>query len=139
MMSNNILSQLKRFVLVGMMSVSLDWGSYILLTHIFEFGTVFSKSTSYVIGTAFAFITNGILVFESEIVPENLIKHILIYSFSLLANTLVFRTLVIFIDSESRLILSAALAGATLISTVINFFGMRYWVFKHKRFGYASG
>ena len=132
MMKNSVLSELKKFMAVGMIAVCLDWGIFLALTNFFGVGAVPSKSLSYVIGTIFAFIANGRLVFQSDLAPLNFLKHLLLYTFSLLANTLLFAYWESNFFFESTIILSAALLTSTFVSTVINFVGMHFWVFKKR-------
>jgi putative flippase GtrA len=133
MMKNRISLELKKFLAVGMIAVSLDWGIYLALVNSYGLGAVPSKGLSYIIGTVFAFIANGSLVFQSDLAPVNFLKHLLLYTFSLLSNTLVFAFLKSNFYFNSPTILGAALLAATFVSTVINFMGMRFWVFKNKR------
>lgn len=131
-MKSSVLSELKKFLAVGMIAVCLDWGIYLALTNFFGVGAIPSKGLSYVIGTIFAFIANGQLVFQSDLAPLNFLKHLLLYTFSLLVNTLLFAYWESNFSFESRIILSAALLTSTFVSTVINFVGMRFWVFKKR-------
>lgn len=133
MMKNSVILELKKFLAVGIIAVSVDWGIYLALVNFFGLGAVRSKSLSYIIGTMFAFIANGRLVFQSELAPVNFLKNLLLYTFSLLANTLVFAFLKSIFSFDSPMILGAALLMATFVSTVINFLGMRFWVFNIKR------
>lgn len=136
-MKNSVIFELKRFLVVGMIAVSLDWGIYLALVNFFGLGAVLSKSLSYIIGTMFAFVANGRLVFQSELVPVNFLKHLLLYTFSLLANTLIFGFFKSIFSFDSPIILATALLAATFVSTVINFVGMRFWVFNNKRSSHA--
>lgn len=137
MMKNSVILELKRFLVVGMIAVSLDWGIYLALVNFFGLGAVLSKSLSYIIGTMFAFVANGRLVFQSELAPVNFLKHLLLYTFSLLANTLIFGFFKSIFSFDSPIILATALLAATFVSTVINFVGMRFWVFNNKRSSHA--
>jgi putative flippase GtrA len=132
MMKNSVLLEIKKFLAVGMIAVSLDWGIYLALVNFLGLGAVLSKSLSYIIGTMFAFVANGRLVFQSDLAPVNFLKHLLLYTFSLLANTLLFAYWESNISFESTIILGAALLTSTFVSTVINFLGMRFWVFKKR-------
>ena len=136
-MKNSAILELKKFLAVGMFAVSLDWGIYLALVNFFGLGAVLSKSLSYIIGTMFAFVANGRLVFQSELAPVNFLKHLLLYTFSLLANTLVVAFFKSIFSFDSPVILAAALLTATLVSTVINFMGLRFWVFNNKRSSHA--
>lgn len=132
MMRSDVLSELKKFLAVGMIAVCLDWGIYLALTNFFGVGAVPSKGLSYVIGTIFAFIANGRLVFQSDLAPVNFLKHLLLYTLSLIVNTLLFAYWESNFSFESSIILGAALLTSTFASTVINFVGMRFWVFKKR-------
>ena len=131
-MKSSVLSELKKFLAVGMIAVSLDWGIYLALVNFLGLGAVLSKSLSYIIGTMFAFVANGRLVFQSDLAPVNFLKHLLLYTFSLLANTLLFAYWESKFSFKSTIILGAALLTSTFVSTVINFLGMRFWVFKKR-------
>jgi len=137
-MKTNFLWELKNFLAVGMIAVFLDWGIYLALTTFFGVGAVISKGLSYIIGTIFAFVANGRLVFQSHLLPVNFLKHLFLYTFSLLVNTIIF----VFWESnfsfDSVMILGVALLTATFASTVINFVGMRFWVFKKRRSSHAQ-
>lgn len=132
MMKGSVLSGLKKFLAVGMIAVGLDWGIYLALTNFFGVGAVRSKGLSYLIGTVFAFVANGRIVFQSDLAPVNFLKHLLLYTFSLLANTQLFAYWESKFSFESPIILVAALLTSTFVSTVINFVGMRFWVFKKR-------
>lgn len=136
-MKNSVSLKLKEFLAVGMITVCLDWGTYLALTNFFGVGAILSKSLSYIIGTIFAFIANGRLVFQSDLAPINFLKHLVLYTFSLLANTLFFAFLESNFSFDSTIILGAALLTATSVSTGINFMGLRFWVFKNKRSSHA--
>lgn len=137
MMKNSVLLELKGFLAVGMIAVSLDWGIYLALVNFFGLEAVLSKGLSYMFGTIFAFIANGSLVFKSDLALVNFLKHLLLYTFSLLANTLVFAYWESNFSFESPIILGAALLTSTFVSTVINFVGMRFWVFKKRSSSHA--
>lgn len=131
-MKNSVLLELKRFLAVGMIAVCMDWGIYLTLVNFLGLGVFLSKSLSYIIGTMLAFIANGRLVFQSDLAPVNFFKHLLLYTFSLLANALLFAYWESNFSFESLVILGGALLTSTFISTVINFMGMRFWVFKNR-------
>lgn len=131
-MKTSLLLELKKFLAIGMIAVSLDWGIYLVLTNLFGLGVVISKCLSYLSGTLFAFITNGVLVFQSDLAPIRFLKHLTLYTFSLLANILFFSFWESNVSFDSPMILGPALLTATFVSTVINFVGIRYWVFENE-------
>jgi len=129
-MNNNILRQVKIFLVGGLISVILDWGFYLLLSQILNLDSRVSKAFSYIIGTVFAFIFNGIFAFKSKLIPSRLIRHLVLYTCTLFMNTYSFSVLerIIRVNSEYNLYFS--LLGATFVSMMLNFLGMRLWVFK---------
>jgi putative flippase GtrA len=129
-MQNKITVQIKKFLTVGFIAVSLDWVIYVVLTQTLGLNSLFSKATSYMAGTVFAFVCNGLFVFQSNLIPSKFIKHIALYSISLLSNTLTFYSLEKSLDPGTLLIQWAPITLATMVSTAINFAGLRYWVFK---------
>jgi putative flippase GtrA len=131
MMKNSVLLELKKFLAVGMIAVSVDLGIYLALVDFFGLGAVLSKSLSYIVGTIFAFVANGRFVFHRNLAPTNFLKHLSLYAFSLLINTLVFAFWESDFSSDSSKSLGTALLMATFASTVINFVGMRFWVFQN--------
>lgn len=131
-MKTSLLSALKKFLAVGMTAVFLDWAIYLVLTYFFGIGMVISKSLSYTSGTLFAFIANGAIVFQTDLELIRFLKHLILYMFSFLANTLVFASWESNFSLNSPMILGVALLTTTCVSTLINFTGMRYWVFANK-------
>jgi hypothetical protein len=91
---------------------------------------LFSKAISYILGTVFTFVCNGLFVFQSNLIPSKFIKHISLYSISLFLNALTYYSLEKSFDPGIRFIQWAPITGATLVSAAINFAGLRYWVFK---------
>jgi putative flippase GtrA len=137
-MKNRILPELRKFLFIGTIAVCLDWGFYLTLTNFFGVEAVLAKVISYIIGTVFSFIANGRIVFQADLARANFLRHLLLYALSLLVNTLAFGSLKSFFSSDSSTSLAAPLLTATFASTVINFVGMRFWVFKNTRKSHAG-
>jgi len=129
-MQNKMAVQIKKFFTVGFIAVSLDWIIYVVLTQTLGLDSLFSKATSYMLGTVFTFVCNGLFVFQSNLIPSKFVKHLSLYSVSLLLNTLTFYSLEKQLDPGARFIQWAPVTGATMVSAAINFLGLRYWVFK---------
>ena len=129
-MQNKTTLQFQKFLLVGFIAVSLDWVIYLVLTETLSINSLFSKAISYMLGTVFTFVCNGLFVFQSNLIPSKFIKHVSLYSISLILNTLTFYSLEKSLDPGIWFIKWAPITGATLVSAAINFAGLRYWVFK---------
>lgn len=123
--------QLLRFLLVGSSTVLLDFLSYkVLLSFGLSHST--SKMCSFLIGTIYAYFLNKYFTFErGDQNQADFLKFIVLYSFSLGlnvgANYFVLSVLSMYQDSW---VVTAAFLFATGTSTVTNFIGQKYWVFR---------
>ncbi len=116
------------------MAVTLDWGAFFVLIHFCGISPSISKPISFIVGTVFAFYYNGLFSFQSNLGKSQLIRHLILYSFSMTINLVVFTLLMRFSPTflVPKSLLSLVLA--TAISVTINFVGMRNWVFRSKEF-----
>jgi putative flippase GtrA len=124
-----ISKQLKYFFIVGLLTVLIDYSTYLSLTF-FESNISIAKSIGFALGTIFSFIANRNITFN---VKNNffghLIKFISLYLISMMFN--------VFVNSFSLGLLTnlnfkvqISFVIATIISASINFGGMKYFVFK---------
>jgi len=128
-MSPKLSHQFSRFFVGGLVAVSIDWSTYFLLTRFGGVEPTVSKVISFIVGTIFAFYYNGVISFQSNLSKARFIRHISLYTLSMLINMAVFNSAMkaapAFLVSTSFV----SLALATSISMLTNFFGMRSWVF----------
>jgi len=121
--------QFSRFLIGGIVAVTLDWTTYFLLVSWGHFELSISKAFGFFVGTIFAFFYNGIISFSSSLSKTKFLRHISLYMFSMFVNITVFnfamKTTPTFLGSNSLVSLSLA----TSISMILNFLGMRKWVF----------
>jgi putative flippase GtrA len=120
----SIRKQIKSFLLVGFTATCLDFATYFLLV---ELGVErsLSKGISYVCGVYIGFLGNSIFTFEQR--NSNLRRYLLVYLISLIAN--------LTINYLSLMATQNGLIGwlaATLVSTFMNFAGLRYFAFSQK-------
>lgn len=119
--------EILKFLVGGGSAVLVDLVTY----RLFVFGGLdvdISKLISYVLGAAVGFVINKLWTFKSKRFRlSEIIKYIILYAFSALANTLV-NTLVLKIFD----IMLLAFLAATGTSTVINFLGQKFFVFSKK-------
>lgn len=119
--------QLFRFIIVGCSAVVTDLASYTTLVSWFEWNFALAKAVSFILGTIVAFIFNKYWTFEKPGYRHTeIIKFITLYSLTLGANVIVNHYSLWLFPS---FILLAFLA-ATGTSTVLNFVGQKWWVFK---------
>jgi putative flippase GtrA len=116
--------ELKRFLVAGLSAVGTDLFIYYILLNFLATGT--SKAISFLLGTIVAFIINKYWTFEKhEKSFKEVIQFGILYSFTLGANVMTNKIVL----HNTKTVLLAFLV-ATGISTVINFIGQKFWVFK---------
>ena len=129
-MTTEFRHQVSSFLVGGLIAVSLDLGNYYLLNTFFIINPSLSKTIGFLVGTIFAFYYNGVFSFRSAVGKDRLIRHLILYFFSMNINLIVFtlsmRFIPSFLGSDSLL----SLGIATSFSMSINFIGMRNWVFR---------
>tara|TARA_Y100000768_G_C23986735_1_gene689343 strand:- start:1922 stop:2317 length:396 start_codon:yes stop_codon:yes gene_type:complete len=118
-----------RFLIVGICSVSIDFFFYYLIIYLDLLDPNHSKRISFIIGAIFAFYANRHYVFR---IDEKKISQYLMFSFlyfiSFILNSLVHDYILLM----SNLTLLSFLC-ATFVSTVTNFLGQKFIIFKKKQ------
>lgn len=116
--------ELTRFIVAGFSAVATDLITYYLLLNFLS--TFISKSISFLLGTIVAFFMNKYWTFEKkERLYIEILRFAILYSLTLGANVLVNKLV---LDNSGIVILSFVIA--TAVSTIINFIGQKFWVFK---------
>ena len=122
------MSQLKRemsrFLVAGFCAVGTDMGSYFLLLKVLPHD--YSKGISLLLGTIVAYFINKYWTFEKKTNSSGEMgKFALLYLSTFGANVLVNRIVLNLFQSTLY-----AFLMATGVSTVLNFIGQKWWVFK---------
>ncbi|HRG48152.1 MAG TPA: GtrA family protein [Leptospiraceae bacterium] len=113
------------FIISGCSAVLTDLISYFLLVN--SLGHDYAKALSFVLGSFVAFILNKYLTFQKkESSIAEIIKFSILYAITLGANVAVNHG-VILITPEYKIF---AFLCATGTSTILNFIGQKFWVFK---------
>lgn len=121
---SKIKKELKRFLVAGVSAVSTDLVTYYILLNFFSTGV--SKGISFFLGTVVAYVINKYWTFEKhEKSFREVIQFGILYGCTLGVNVL---TNKIVLDYTSVVFL--AFLVATGVSTVLNFTGQKFWVFK---------
>jgi putative flippase GtrA len=119
-----IKKELKRFLVAGISAVGTDLAIYYVLLNFFN--TDISKAISFFLGTMVAYFINKYWTFEKKDKSYvEIIKFGFLYSTTLGVNVM---TNKIILDMFSITMLAFLIA--TGISTVLNFIGQKWWVFK---------
>lgn len=118
------LKQILKFCVGGGSAVLTDFVVYILLKQYIALSV--AKMISFVIGAAIGFLINKLWTFESRNFRlREIFRYALLYAVSATANTMVNKGVL----SLSNITIIAFLC-ATAVSTIINFLGQKFFVFK---------
>ena len=111
-----------------MSTVLVDYSLYLFLLNTSSLNIDFCKTISFLVGTLYAYITNKIYTFKSNVTFINSIyKFILLYTTTLFVNVF---TNSLLLNYFNKFALQLAFIISTFLSASINFLGMKYFVFK---------
>ena len=115
-----------RFIIVGLCSVSIDFIFYYCFIYFEIFGPNNSKRLSFVIGALFAFYANRNYVFK---VSKKKISHFFLFCLLYLGSFLLNSFTHDYIYLISKITFLSFLC-ATAISTIVNYLGQKFIIFK---------
>lgn len=119
--------ELLKFCVGGGSAVIVDFLMYMFLKQYIVVSA--AKIISFIMGAAVGFVINKLWTFESRsFSTSEIMRYILLYACSATANMLVNKGILL-ISSVTVL----AFLGATTVSTIINFLGQKFFVFRKKR------
>lgn len=121
----NLIDQIKRFIVAGGCAVATDAASYhILLSFV---STPIAKGTSFVLGSCVAFVANKYWTFRSsDSHLREIPLFVLLYASTLGANVATNQAILHSFPNEKIV----SFVVATGVSTVLNFVGQRFLVFR---------
>lgn len=121
---SQIKKEMKRFLVAGISAVGTDLGTYYLLLNYLD--PAIAKTISFLLGTIVAFIINKYWTFEKhERSYQEVVKFVLLYTATLFTNVATNEVVL----NQFHIVFLAFLI-ATGVSTVLNFIGQKWWVFK---------
>jgi len=124
--------ELTIFLIVGSLTVLVDFLVYRGLHGIGNIGVDLAKGISFITGTIFAYFANRIWTFgHKDHATGSVWRFTLLYSMTLTTNVLI-NGLALDIFSKVTGVIQLAFLLATGISATINFMGMKWFVFKSK-------
>ena len=116
--------EMKRFLVAGLSAVGTDLITYYIMLNFLHHDI--AKAISFLIGTVVAFVINKYWTFEkNEKSYKEMMKFGVLYSVTLGANVMTNNVVL-----EYTNIVFLAFLIATGISTVLNFIGQKFWVFR---------
>ncbi|HEF4780137.1 GtrA family protein [Burkholderia multivorans] len=120
--------ELAIFLVVGTLTVLVDFLGYRGLVRLGLFDVDIAKGISFVLGTAFAYFANRLWTFgHTAHAPGTAWRFIVVYACTLTANVVVNAAMLRVIDSFA---VQLAFLIATGISASLNFIGMKWFVFR---------
>lgn len=123
--------QLQYFILIGVLAILIDFTVYTLTSKI-TLNISLSKVMGFITGTIFSFLANQNITFKTQNnIWANLIKFILLYTATLFVNVMINNTILNYHSSFNYQI-QIAFFIATTTSAIINFIGMKNFVFIKK-------
>ena len=130
--------ELIRFIISGVCAVLTDMSFYYILSPFMSLSV--AKGISFVSGTVTAYLMNKYYTFEQkEKNIKEVIKFVCLYTFTLGANVAVNKLSFMFlpfmlnlvnITDNYQIIKLFAFLAATGTSTILNFIGQKFWVFR---------
>lgn len=120
-----------KFVIIGILTVTIDLTVY-WITEKFFLNISIAKALGFISGTFFSFLANRKITFKTQgILWVDLSKFILIYTCTLIINVIINNNLLKYLPGFKYKILFAFVI-ATSSSALLNFTGMKYFVFFNK-------
>ena len=124
--------ELAIFLIIGSLTVLLDFLSYRSLIWIGLLGTSSAKAAGFLIGTVFAYFANRAWTFRQKVhSPGSAWRFTLLYAATLMVNVSVNSAALTLLVGVG-IALQAAFLLATGVSTCLNFLGMKFFVFKSR-------
>lgn len=121
------LKELFRFLIGGGSAVIIDYTVYCVLLSV-HVGTAKSKATSFICGAIVGFIINKLWTFESKkYLKIEIFKYIILYTITAAINALINNVILYLVCIQV-----IAFLCATGTSTIINFLGQKFFVFRNK-------
>lgn len=125
-----IKGELTIFLVIGTLTVLIDFSTYRGLVELGVISVDFAKGISFLVGTTFAYFANRMWTFgHNNHAPGSAWRFILLYAATLGANVGV-NALMLHIFAKAAFAVQLAFLVATGISAVLNFLGMKWFVFK---------
>ncbi len=121
---NKLKKELKRFLITGLSAVGIDFITYYIMLNFLHHDI--AKILSFILGTIVAFVINKYWTFERyKKSYKQIFQFIILYSATLFVNVMINRSVLDFTE-----LVFLAFLIATVASTILNFVGQKWWVFK---------
>jgi len=127
-----IKQELKVFLVVGVLTVLVDFCTYRLILWLLQSNVSIAKGVSFFVGTVFAYWANRRFTFKvQKPMRGDVVRFALVYLISLGLNVGI-NTLVLHGVGRTQITLLIAFVLATGVSAAFNFIGMKWFAFRTK-------
>lgn len=127
-MMNNLLMQLFKFGLVGVVATVLDFLFLFLLTEIFGMYYLFSAAVSFVLSTLFNYVASMRFVFNSKFTKDEKTKELLLFTILSVIGLLLNQFLMWLFVEKIALYYMLAKIVATFFVMAWNFISRKIWL-----------
>lgn len=127
-MMNNLLMQLFKFGLVGVVATVLDFLFLFLLTEIFGMYYLFSAAASFVLSTLFNYVASMRFVFNSKFTKDEKTKELLLFTILSVIGLLLNQFLMWLFVEKIALYYMLAKIVATFFVMAWNFISRKIWL-----------
>jgi putative flippase GtrA len=127
-MMNNLLMQLFKFGLVGVVATVLDFLFLFLLTDVFGMYYLFSAAVSFVLSTLFNYVASMRFVFNSKFTKDEKTKELLLFSTLSVIGLLLNQFLMWLFVEKIALYYMLAKIVATFFVMAWNFISRKIWL-----------
>ncbi len=118
------------FLIIGSLTALIDFTSYQCLI-LLSLTTNLAKTLGFLTGTIFSYLANRLWTFNSKNHPlKSLWRFAILYSCTLGANVLINYATLVFLIKITPFATYIAFLVATATSAILNFIGMKFFVFK---------
>lgn len=118
------------FLMVGTLTVLIDYSVYRGLVDFLAVDVDLSKGIGFLSGTVFAYVANRFWTFQiKQQIPGSVWRFIVLYSSTLTANVAI-NSLILSSYGIDNMVIYIAFLSATGISATLNFVGMKFFVFR---------
>ena len=121
------------FLIIGTLTVLIDYFFYNFFYFVLNLSISLSKGLSFVLGAIFSYYGNNTWTFSNNlIIGFNVLSFIVLYLTSLSINIYINNQLLSNFPNQF-MIYQFAFLFSTIISAMVNYFGMKYYVFNKSK------
>jgi len=123
---HQIYTQLPRFLIIGGISTIISYSAFLICLHPFKIHYILASMIGFIAGIAFSYPCNARWTFKSQYSTKRINHYLAVYLCSLLISLIFLKITVDFIGIAPEI----AYIICIIITTVINFLGTKFFVFK---------